>query len=593
VNVSEYIVKSLANQGIKDIFLLPGGGCMYLVDAVARSKELIAHPMLHEQSVGIAAEAYAQYSNSLGVALVTTGPGATNAITPCAAAWTDSTPVIFISGQVKTQDLREKYGVRQLGFQEVPITEIVAPITKMAIRIGSAEEISDALMKLLRVAQSDRPGPVWLDVPLDIQASETLEEPLQLIPVDRFSTAQDCDLLDKMLSAWNEALRPILILGNGVRISGSVEMVQSLLQRTNTPALLSWKALDFLSDEDPLNAGRPGAIAQRWSNFAQQTADFVLVLGARLDLGQTAYRPENFAPNAKKFIVDIDAPELDKLKVTGATLIHSDIKPIVQVFLDKISSGSLRPKNREWINRIRSWKESYPLLQVKHLNPSSGVNLYEFIEELSRQMTSDDLLVPGSSGSCSEIAMQAFKVKLGQRVLNSEGLGPMGFGISAPIGACLASGGKRTISIDGDGGFLMNVQELATLKYADLPVKIFILNNDGYGSIKSSQDRYFEGRRLGTDKTSGLGLPDLERMIRGFEINFFQLATREELSLIIKQALSTQGPVVIEIKVDPDQTTEPRTFTEIDSNGLFVTSPMEKLTPLLSDEELSNALFFD
>ena len=593
MNVSDYIVKSLANQGVKDIFLLPGGGCMYLVDAVARSSEINPHPMLHEQSVGIAAEAYAQYANSLGVALVTTGPGATNAITPCAAAWTDSTPVIFISGQVKTQDLSEKYGVRQLGFQEIPITKIVEAITKKAIQVGSVKEVPEALYEVIRAAQSGRPGPVWLDVPLDLQAAEIFEEPLQLVLIDRYSTELDGSLLDKMVTYWNGALRPILMLGNGVRISGCVEIVQDLLQKTNTPALLSWKALDFLNETDPLNAGRPGAIAQRWSNFAQQTADFVLVLGARLDLGQTAYRPENFAPNAKKFIVDIDAPELNKLKVTGATLIHSDIKPIVQVFLDKISNGSLRPKNLEWINRIGSWKEKYPLLQVKHLNPSSGVNLYEFIEELSRQMTSDDLLVPGSSGACSEIAMQAFKVKLGQRVLNSEGLGPMGFGISAPMGACLASGGKRTISIDGDGGFLMNVQELATLKHADLPVKIFILNNDGYGSIKSSQDRYFEGRRLGTDKTSGLGLPDLERMIRGFEINFFQIATREELSFIVKQALSKQGPVVIEIKVDPDQTTEPRTFTEIDNNGLFVTSPMEKLTPLLSDEELSNALYFD
>jgi acetolactate synthase-1/2/3 large subunit len=382
------------------------------------------------------------------------------------------------------------------------------------------------------------------------------------------------------------------MLGNGVRISGCVEIAKGLLQKTNAPALLSWKALDFLNETDPLNAGRPGAIAQRWSNFAQQSADFILVLGARLDLGQTAYRPENFAPNAKKFIVDIDSAELNKLKNTGATLILSDIKPIVQALLDKATNGSLRPKGREWVDRIGAWKEKYPLLQTKHLNPTSGVNLYEFIDELSKQMTSDDLLVPGSSGACSEIAMQAFKVKLGQRVLNSEGLGPMGFGIPAPIGSCLASGKKRTISIDGDGGFLMNVQELATLKHTNLPVKIFVLNNDGYGSIKSSQDRYFEGRRLGTDNTSGLGLPNLEKMIRGFEITFFQITTREELHSVIEEALGTSGPAVIEIKVDPEQSTEPRTFTEIDQNGKFVTSPMEKLSPLLSDEELSSALTF-
>jgi acetolactate synthase-1/2/3 large subunit len=591
VNVSDYIIKSLANQGVKEIFLLPGGGSMYLVDAVSRTIEVKPVPMLHEQSVGIAAEAYAQYKTSLGVALVTTGPGATNAITPCAAAWTDSTPVLFISGQVKTKDLSEKYGVRQMGFQEIPITQIVAPITKKSIRVDSIQQVPAALGELLKLAQSGRPGPVWLDVPLDIQAGEILEGPLETISIDRFSKTIEEALLNQIVEEWNKALRPILMLGNGVRFSGSIELVKTLLAKTNTPALLSWKALDFLDESNPLNAGRPGAIAQRWSNFAQQTADFILVLGARLDLGQTAYRPENFAPKAKKFIVDIDSAELDKLKVMGATLINSDIHTVVQSLLAKVNKGELNPKNLDWIKRIGSWKATYPLLQKKHLSPVSGVNLYEFIEELSEQMTTEDLLIPGSSGACSEIAMQAFKVKLGQRVLNSEGLGPMGFGIPAPIGGCLASSKKRTITIDGDGGFLMNVQELATLKYLDLPIKIFVLNNDGYGSIKSSQDRYFNGRRLGTDKTSGLGLPNLERMVNGFEIDFFQIKTRDDLQSIVKCALSTKGPAVIEIMVDPDQVTEPRTFTEIDTDGNFVTSPMEKLSPLLPDEELFNVLF--
>ena len=592
MNVSDFVIKSLANQGIKDIFLLPGGGCMYLIDAIARLNLITPHPMLHEQSVGIAAEAYSQYGNSLGVALVTTGPGSTNAITACAAAWTDSTPLIFISGQVKTQDLSEKYGVRQLGFQEIPITQIVTPITKKAIRVDTVSEVPAVLRELILEAKSDRPGPVWLDIPLDIQAKEIKVEPLEQIVVEKSLSNLDARLIDQIITSWNEARRPVLLLGNGVRISNCVDLVKNLLQISNTPALLTWKALDFLDDSDRLNAGRPGAIAQRWSNFAQQTSDFILVLGARLDLGQTAYRPENFAPNAKKFIVDIDLSELNKLKSTGASLIHSDVKPVVESLIERLNSRSLT-RNDEWIDRIRGWKESYPLLQQKHLKPASGVNLYEFINELSKQMMPDDILIPGSSGACSEIVMQAFKVKLGQRVLNSEGLGPMGFGIPAPIGGCIASGKKQTISIDGDGGFLMNVQELATLKYKDLPVKIFVLNNDGYGSIKSSQDRYFEGRRLGTDKKSGLGLPDLEKMVNGFEISFYQVLERNELSFVIDQALQSRGPAVIEIRVDPNQLTEPRTYTEIDESGAFKTSPMEKLSPILPDEELYSALRFD
>lgn len=592
MNISDYIVKSLANQGVNEIFLLPGGGCMYLVDAIARTKDINPVPMLHEQSVGIAAEAYSQYANSLSVALVTTGPGATNAITPCAAAWTDSTPVLFISGQVKTQDSHEKYGVRQLGFQEIPITQMVAPITKKAIRVTSTAEVKSALTELVHIAQTGRPGPVWLDIPLDIQASETSEIPMESFSPNVTQSFLNDVLIDQIVDDWSKARRPLLMLGNGIRLSGCTDEVKALIKLTATPSLLSWKALDLLDENDPLNAGRPGAIAQRWSNFAQQTSDLVLVFGARLDLGQTAYRPENFAPKAKKYIFDVDASELKKLEKTNSILCESDVKPIVQALLKRAKNGLLQPETSEWVSRIAKWKKDYPLLQEKHLSPQKGINLYEFIDELSFQMQPEDLLVPGSSGACSEIAMQAFKVKLGQRVLNSEGLGPMGFGIAAPIGGCLASGGRRTISIDGDGGFLMNVQELATLKFLHLPIKIFVLNNEGYGSIKASQDRYFDGRRLGTDTSSGLGLPHIEKMVRGFEISYFCISQRSDLSEVIKNALNSDGPTVIEIVVDPEQTTEPRTFTEITADGTFLTSPMEKLVPLLNENELARALLF-
>lgn len=590
MNVSDYIIESLANQGVRDIFLLPGGGCMYLIDAVAKSSRINPYPMLHEQSVGIAAESYAQYGNNIGVAIVTTGPGATNAVTPCAAAWTDSTPMIFISGQVKTQDFHEKFGVRQLGFQEVPITQIVGPITKKAIRVTSAEQVPEALQELVKIARSDRPGPVWLDIPLDIQGTEIQVEPLGLIPAEPAQPEIESKLLYEIIEAWGRAERPLLLLGNGVRLSGSVETAIALSKLTNTPTLLTWKTIDFMSDDDPLNAGRPGAIAQRWSNFAQQTADFILVLGARLDLGQTSYRPENFAPNATKFIVDVDFSELRKLEVTKAELIESDVKIFLDSLVSLFSMQGIKPKGDDWRQRIMNWKLQFPLLQEKHLHPKSGTNLYQFIQELSQQMQSSDLLIPGSSGACSEIAMQAFKVKKGQRIFNSEGLGPMGFGIPASIGGCIASGKRRTISIDGDGGFLMNVQELATLKFYNLPVKIFVLNNDGYGSIKTSQDHYFEGRRLGTDRSSGLGLPNLEKMIKGFEMSYHKITSADQLPEVISDALNENGPTIVEILVDPDQITEPRTYTEVDHLGNFVTSPMERLTPLIPEDVLARLL---
>ena len=593
MNVSDYIVQSLANQGIKDIFLLPGGGCMYLVDAVARSTEIEPHPMLHEQGVGIAAESYAQYSNRLGVALVTTGPGATNAITPCAAAWTDSTPILFISGQVKTQDNRRIFNVRQLGFQEIPIIEMVSSITKMAVQVDRAEQVPDSLTELITAAISGRPGPVWLDIPLDIQSQAIEAEPLNLILPAKNELVVPTSVIDEILDNWRKASRPLLFLGNGVRLAGAIDLARLLVTNSKTPTLLTWKALDILDSSDPLNAGRPGTIAQRWSNFAQQTSDFMLVIGARLDFGQTAYRPENFGPLAKKYIVDVDPNELLKLSDLNATVINADAKTFLIELLEKSESFDFKTTNKVWVERIHSWKSAYPIIQSKHLAPQSGVNLYYFLSELSKLMAEDDLLVPGSSGACSEISMQAFENKLGQRVLNSEGLGPMGFGIAAPFGACLASGGRRTISIDGDGGFLMNIQELASLEFAQLPIKIFVLNNDGYGSIKASQDRYFEGRRLGTDRTSLLGMPELEGLVRGFGLPFYKIESHTGLTQNLERCLNSSGPGVIEIVVDPNQITEPRVYTEISSDGHFQTSNMERMSPILEENKLSSALHFD
>jgi len=586
MNAADFVIKSLENQGIKDIFLLPGGGCMYLVDALYRSEEIQAWPLLHEQSVGVAAEAYAQFKNDLGVALVTTGPGGTNALTACAAAWLDSTPVVFISGQVKTDDDARKYGVRQLGFQEIPITQMAQSITKEAVRISKVSELPDVLARLISLSKSGRPGPVWIDIPLDIQAANIDAEPLELLVPNvqsgEFSETQFAQIIDE----WHAAERPILMFGNGVRLSGGLAMAQELIERTNTPCLLTWKALDFLPENHRLNAGRPGAIAQRWSNFAQQSADFILVIGARLDLGQTAYRPDNFAPKAVKYIVDIDPRELDKLVSIGAKCIQADAR---EFLIDLLSAVSITPDDfgkEKWIEKIASWKSRYPLLQPKHLEPKYGVNLYEFINSLSERMVREDLLVPGSSGACSEISMQGFRVKVGQRVLNSEGLGPMGFGIPAPIGACIASGMRRTISIDGDGGFLMNIQDLASIELHQLPIKIFILNNNGYGSIKTSQDRYFEGRRLGTDRKTRLAIPDFEEIIRGFKLKYLCIKNRSEMSQVLNQAFSDNEPTIIEVVIDPDQQTEPRTFTEILPNGKMLTAPMENLHPLINEEKL-------
>ena len=583
--VSDYLIERLEREKISHVFLLPGGGCMYLVDSLARSKSIEKVPMLHEQAVGIAAEAFAQFNNTLGACLVTTGPGATNAITPCAAAWTDSTPVLFISGQVKTADSAESTGLRQKGFQEIPITEIVKSITKKSVRITNPNEVPEVVEELIALAKSGRPGPVWLDIPLDIQNMKIAE--INLMKAKNIHVqVSDSSLVSQILREWSLSSRPLILAGNGVRIAGAGSSLEKLVHQTNTPVLLTWKALDFLDETDPLNAGRPGAIAQRWSNFAQQNCDFLLVIGARLDLGQIAYRPDNFAPSAKIFYCDIDPSEASKFQEARIISIVSDAQNLITALIEQIGELTGAENRSAWIEKIHEWKSRFPIIQEKHLNPKDGVNVYALLDKLSDKLKNDDVFIPGSSGACSEVAMQSFKVKKGQRVLNSEALGPMGFGIAAPIGGCLASGKRRTIGLDGDGGFLMNVQELSTLKIQDLPIKIFVLNNNGYGSIKSSQDNYFNGRRLGTDPSSGLGMPSIKGVVEGFGLRYSRIENNAVLDEMLTRILGDDIPEIIEVIVDSNQTTEPRTTTTVDESGRLLTERMEILSPKISAEEL-------
>jgi acetolactate synthase-1/2/3 large subunit len=584
LSVADYFVSHLESIGVRHIFLLPGGGSMYLVDAIARSKKITAVPMLHEQSAGIAAEAYAQYRNELSVVLVTTGPGGTNAVTPCAAAYTDSTPVLFVSGQVKKSDSRSRSGVRQFGFQEIPITEIVSPITKRAEMVNDPDRFPNQLSEFLASATTGRPGPVWLDIPLDVQRSDIDLGFLELSVLDGpDSLSNDEEIPEDLFEGWISAKRPLLLLGNGVRLGEASVEARNLIQRTQTPTLLTWKMLDLMDDTDPLNAGRPGAIAQRWANLAQQACDFLLVIGARLDTGQTAFNLEGFAPFATKYVIDIDEAELRKFPGDFRT-VKSDSQTLISRLLENPKLIGVEAKS-SWIKQIEKWKKMYPLNPAQAIDPQGRVNLYEFMESLSRNLGEGAILAPGSSGACSEVTMQAFRVKLGQRVYNSEGLGSMGFGIPGAIGASLASGGKKVICVDGDGGFAMNIQELATVRHLGLPIKFFVLNNSGYGSIRKTQDVFFEGRRLGIDAESGLGIPDLQNVSTGFQIQYSKIANGSELDFALEKTLSSEYPEIIEVMVELDHSTKPRVASHINLNGEIVSNPMHCLSDPIEDED--------
>jgi acetolactate synthase-1/2/3 large subunit len=586
LKLSDYVVDFIAQQGVRHVFMLPGGGAMHLNDSLGRHPGLQFVCNLHEQASAIAAEAYGQYAG-LGVAMVTTGPGSTNTITGVAGAWLESTPVLVISGQVKRADLVGGRGVRQIGFQEIDIVSLVKPITKYAVTVLEPREIRFHLEQALWLATHGRKGPVWVDIPLDVQAAEidVATLPGYIPPPDdpgaglriRKAAAQTLELLAR-------AQRPVVLVGNGVRLAGAVDVFLKWIEQARIPVLTTWKALDFLPDGHPLYVGRPGAVGQRAANFAQQTSDVFISLGARLDAGQTAYNHAHFAPRAKRVVVDIDPAEIAKLQMEIAVPLSAD----VGIFLREITvltAGCRLPDWSAWRSRCEAWKARYPVVLPAYQSVPSGVHNYIFVEMLGHLLGDGDLLVPGSSGACSEVTCQALPTSPGLRFINSQGLGAMGFGVPAALGACLASGGRRTVCIDGDGGFPMNAQELAVISRLNLPIKFFILNNAGYGSIRTTQITYFNRRFVACDADSGLALPDLQKMAESHGISFRRIASQDRLRDDIAAVLALPGPVMCEVMMAPDQFTQPKVSSQQQQDGRMVTMPMEDLWPFLDRAE--------
>jgi len=583
MKVSDYVISRL-EEYTKDIFLVSGGGCIHLVDSLSKSKINLI-PTLHEQGASIAAESYAQYTNKLGVALVTTGPGSTNAVTGIASAWLDSIPVLLLTGQVQNKDRVGNKGVRQLGFQEIDTVSIYKPITKYAVTISDPKTIKYHLNRAIYLATTGRPGPVVIDIPLDVQAAEiNPDELVDFIPTNKI---YDLNSLDLIVEALNKAKRPIVLVGNGVRLANALPEFYEFVKKTGIPVLTTWKTLDILEESHPQYVGRPGGVGQRGANFNQQNSDFILVIGARLDHGQLAYQPQYFAREATKCIVDIDINEINKLGINIEFPIESDAKLFLTQLNQKINSLNIS----DWLNYCKSLHIKYPVILPEHLKVNeSHINNYAFIEYLSDLLPENSLVIPGSSGACSEVTMQSFKTKIGTRVYNSEGLGSMGFGIPAAVGGCIASDKKETICIDGDGGFFMNIQELELVYRYQLPIKFFVLNNNGYGSIKTTQNTHFKGNLVVSDPSSGLTLPSIELNAAAYKIPYIKIETQQNLKLDLSNVLSMHGPIICELIVDPDHKTLPKASVYKKEDGSFATRPMEDLAPFLDRNEFLNNL---
>jgi acetolactate synthase-1/2/3 large subunit len=587
IKVSDFVFKEIAAVGVKQVFLLPGGGCMHLVDSLGNRSDIEHTCCLHEQGATIAAEAYGQYTNHLGVVLVTTGPGGTNALTGVAGAWIDSTPMLIISGQAKREDMILDRGVRQMGIQEVDIVAMVKPITKYAVTIMEPEQIKFELQKALSLATSGRKGPVWLDIPLDVQGVMVDEDTLPgFVPDDKQLPLASENQLRRLAELIAQAKRPAFLIGNGVRIAERLEVCRQLVERVGAPVLTSWKMADFIPEDHPLYCGRPGIVGQRGANFVQQTCDCLVVLGSRLDLCQTGFNHPNFAPHAKKVVIDVDSHEIAKLDMPLELGIEEDLSTFLDRFLPLASANPCSA----WLATCKGWQANYPVVLPEYRQGDGPVNTYHLIDILSDLLGEGDVLVPASSGASAELVPQALRVREGLRYLNTPGLGAMGFDLPAAIGACLASGRKRTICLAGDGGFQMNIQELQTLKRLNLPVKLFVLNNDGYGSIRAMQTNRFAGHLVACDSSSGLELPDICKQAETIGLASRRLDSSKNLAAKVAEVLAMTGPIVCEVLADPDVPTAPRLSSEVLPDGRIVSKPMEDLFPFLHRDEFKQVM---
>ena len=595
MKLSDYVFQFVADLGVKHVFLVTGGGAMHLNASLAQEKRITPICNSHEQASAMCAESYAKTVDGLGVCLTTTGPGSTNAVTGVAGAWLDSTPVLFLSGQVKRPDrmfdsvTNKPLGMRQLGVQEIDIVSIVAPITKYALTLLEPLDIRYELEKAVWLALNGRPGPVWIDIPLDVQATP-IPDPATLRSFDpREHEQRNENLKDevaRVVAELQKSSRPLLFVGNGTRLARAVPQFTELRKFLDIPTVATWCAADLVPSDVPTFVGRPGNVAARGANFALQNCDFLLVLGARLDMAITGYAPQNLAREAHKIAVDIDPAELQKLYPHLQQPVVSDCRAFLDGLLSQLKAIKLdHSKWKAWNQRAADWKVRYGVVTDEHRKPEGLVSIFNLAEVIGTESRQEDKLVSGSSGSGIEIFLLACPTRAGQRIFHTAGLGSMGYGLPMSIAVCIGSNNQQTILVDGDGGFQFNIQELETARRLNLNTKFFILNNDGYASIRASQKAYFGSPQIGADAATGLTVPDLSRVAGAYGIPAVVIKDQTNLREEVRKVLAMSGPVVVDVHVIPDEVRAPRLQSYQREDGTFVSKPLEDMFPFLSREE--------
>ena len=586
MRVADYIFDYLKDHGVGHVFMLAGGGIMYLVDALGRSdiKYVCCH---HEQAASIAAQAYGMYDDGLGVCLVTTGPGGTNALTGTGAAFMDSTPVLYISGQVKRSDFASLRDVRQFGAQENDIVAMAKPVTKYAVTVMRPEDVPYELEKCVYEATHGRKGPVWLDIPLDIQSAEIEPEILRDFEPKMVEMADNVELaVEETIRLLQKAKRPLLLVGHGMHASECQDELRTLVEWAGFPVLSTWRALDFMGADEELFFGAPGLQAPRYSNLILQHCDFLLVLGSRLDNMITAFNEEHFAHMANVVVVDIDENEMRKLHIQRLNTVQADVGDFVNILFDQLKHVAL-PDFSRWVSRCKTIKERFPILAERQVI-SEGVDLYRVTNVISKYTKDDDTLVLSSTSRCNTAGHIALDRKRGQKSISSMGFGSMGFALPSTVGAYYAGDKRRVIMLEGDGSLQLNMQELETIVSNHIDARMFLFNNDGYAAITTMQDRNFDGFYVGSNDKSGLFMPNMKKIADAYGIPYRSIEREEDIEEIVKWAMEEMhGVCLVDIKGALSFDEIPKCISHVDeATGRRVSAFLENPFPFLSEAEM-------
>ena len=589
MRIADRIVEILIKNDLEDVFMVTGGAAMHLNDAFTRNKQFNVTFFHNEQACVMAADAYARVKNKPAIVCVTAGPGGANTINGLFGAWTDSLPVVIISGQVRTNTLNQNKKLRQLGDQEIDITKIVNPITKLSTILSKPQNVDKVVQNAVSVSISNRRGPVWIDVPIDIQGKEVAfkEYKIKTNKGKKTISTNNLEKFKKLKEEIKNSKRPVILAGNGIHLANQKKSFIKFINKLNIPVVTAFNGHDLLWESNEKYCGRAGTIGDRSGNIIVECSDLLLVLGSRLNIRQIGYNYKNFAKDTFFSMVDIDNEELHKKTLNVDLPINSDLKDFFNYF-NKESVNLNYSHHKEYLNWSKKIKNEYGIANERYKN-STKINPYLFARELSKQAKSSDIIVTSDATACLA-PFQAFEVKKGQRMFTNSGSGSMGFGLPAAIGASIASN-SRVICFEGDGSLQMNIQELATVSYNKLNILIIVMENNGYHSIRQSQKNYFSDNLAGFDKSNGIWFPNLEKIADAYKIKYKKINNKNIVGNEIKQILnSKKGPLLCEVMVNPNQNFQPRVTSRRDASGNIVSAELYDMHPFLNKNELEEIL---